>query len=348
MANILIIGAGFSAALVHSQIKNSSIEVISPSNFFNKFIPKNIKNTEALKYNKLFGINAQSFSTLAIDSNARIKLHNRICWGGNSSIWGGFYDSDLDFNPIPDLNAIGANLTPLSIKNTGSFSNKASISQLIGRDGKIYNAGSYFTKIEDAYVTKIILSGNKVSAEIFSFENKKLSTRKYDKIYVCCGVFNSIALLVNSFSCKLFTLNDFRHKLTFCRMKSTFQNSDNNALIRYTFLRALNHFLGIQRKKTNLFNNFPFGIEQKFLNEKIQLNANVENNKLILSSLAEEFGSSIHYSNMYVDDTNLNKYIFKVSDKIRFFGMASVNQKNPGPISSDIHTDIYKYFNRNF
>jgi hypothetical protein len=344
---VLIIGAGFTAALVHSKVKSSAIDIISPSNSFNKFFPGKIKNIAEARCNKLFGVASPSFSTLSINSNFNSRLHNRTCWGGNSSIWGGFYNSDLDFNPLPDLNLIGANLINLSIENTGSISNKASIGQLVGGDGKIYDASKYFKKIQDAYVTKIILKGAKIGAEIYSIKTRETITKKYDKVYVCCGVLNSIALLVNSFNCEFFSLSDFKHKLSICNMLSQFKNSDRDTLIRYTFPRALNHYLGFQRKNTNLLNNFPFGIEQKFVNEKIELKAHAIGNKLTLSSLAKEFGSSIHYSNMYVDNLKVNDYIGELSERIRFFGMATVNQKSPGPISNDIHDDINSYFKFN-
>ena len=54
------------------------------------------------------------------------------------------------------------------------------------------------------------------------------------------------------------------------------------------------------------------------------------------------FGHSIHYCNLRINKTPMDKFLKDINPNILGLGMAFVNQKSPGPISNDIIIDIIK------
>lgn len=346
MDKILIVGSGFSAALVYSYLSKYDVRIISPS--IGRFLPNNIdiKEDFVFNYNKILSKKASSYSTLNIIKSPKIRLHNRIIDGGNSAIWGGFYDVDLDFNVHEQLKKIGASLKRLSLNNTGSIANKDSIYQLTGSNGLIYNSNSFLgNKIENSYLIRLIPGVDSVLADEYNPLANKIIRNKYSRVYVCCGVLNSISILAKSFSVSNFKLDDYEHRLGLCNLYSRME-SNENLKIRYRLMRAVNHYLGIQ-KKFDFINSkyFKIGIEQTFSNKPISVNLTIKNNiDLFLSSDSNEFGSSIHYNNLSVNGATLDNFSSSISQNIKFFGMAGVKQIKPGPISNDIHQHIHDYF----
>jgi len=71
-----------------------------------------------------------------------VKLHDRDILGGNSGIWGGFFDT-AKVADTSKLKNMGILLTPLSYLNTGSESNNIDIVQLQDRNGAILNVKEY-------------------------------------------------------------------------------------------------------------------------------------------------------------------------------------------------------------
>jgi hypothetical protein len=57
-----------------------------------------------------------------------------------------------------------------------------------------------------------------------------------------------------------------------------------------------------------------------------------------------KFGQSIHYCNLRINGQSINEYISKYVKKIHFFGMAALQQKEPGPISNDIINQIVEFY----
>ena len=120
----------------------------------------------------------------------------------------------------------------------------------------------------------------------------------------------------------------------------------NATTIRYSFSRAIGHFLGIQSyaKFLKLFNFIPICVDQIFYNTKSKRVLILKGNTFIekKNNNLRKFGNSIHYCNMKINGVSINKFLSKINKNLIGFGMPFVNQKTPGPISNDILLDIEK------
>ena len=347
MVRNLIVGSGFSAALVKAYLDSNDVDIVSP-NFINDPRGNLLLNmSNALQCDKPIGKKSKTFSMLKVNDNNKVKLHNRVIHGGNSTIWGGFYDNSKNIDKIRYLDKIGAIPVQLSYRDTGSVSNSLSIYQLQDANGFIYNSFNYLKdRVENCFLLKIITKKDSVLTEQFSIEENKILYKEYQNIYVCCGVINTIALLNHSFGVKKYKLSDFAHNIRVCNLYSKMPDLDNRLVIRYNLIRAVNHYLGYQKNIKINSPNFILGIEQIFSKDKIYLDITVDNEIMKFYTSAIEFGSSIHYSNLEVDGLTLNNFISLFSNRVKFFGMSSIEEYQPGPISSAIHDTIHCYFNK--
>jgi len=345
---ILIIGSGFSAALTKSYLKSGSIRIFSPNLYdFNSNLNNNLYFSNTLSHWKLCATVGGALSNHNfIAKSGNINLHNIIAQGGNSRIWGGFYDAEQNFNYTKHLNIIGAKLIKLDYHSTGSKSNNSGIVQLQDKQNKIYSADNYLNEIESKFVLKInVISSNNFEVIYLMPNDIKLKSERFNKIFICAGVINTISLLANSFNCKDFSLNDNPLNIKLVNLNSQFNDLKYSTSIRYTLLRAANHYLGLQFKN-NLINYKGFyGIEQQFINGKsMKLNLNINQDQIHMNNYGEPFGKSIHYNNLHVSNTPVSVYLNNISSNIVIFGMASVNQNRGGPISNNIHKLINNYF----
>ena len=137
---------------------------------------------------------------------------------------------------------------------------------------------------------------------------------------------------------------EFDHEFVFKLKNSKF--TKNATTIRYSFSRAIGHFLGIQSfaKFLKLFNFIPICIDQIFYNTKSKRVLILKGNTFIekKNNNLRKFGNSIHYCNMKINGVSINKFLSKINKNLIGFGMPFVNQKTPGPISNDILLDIEK------
>ena len=85
MAKNLIIGAGFSAAVTKSLLKNNT-DVLGLHH--SKFIKKENLRRPNLDSNKFFSRKSYSYGSLKLNLKFG-KFHDRLTIGGNSNIWGG-------------------------------------------------------------------------------------------------------------------------------------------------------------------------------------------------------------------------------------------------------------------
>ena len=82
--------------------------------------------------------------------------------------------------------------------------------------------------------------------------------------------------------------------------------------------------------------------KQIFKNEKVTLKLKVNENYTIQclhknTNEAFKFGQSIHYCNLKINGVSINHFISLINPKLFFVNMGAVDQKLPGPISSDIY-----------
>ena len=345
MVKNLIIGAGFSAAITKNLLK-SNIDVLGLHH--SKFIEKqNLRRTN-LDSNKLFSKRSKSYGSLQL--NLKIaKFHDRLTIGGNSNIWGGHINTkEIPKKVINQLKKI-FNFNKLSLSTTGTISNNSNIHQIQSEDNNIFDASTVLKEIKNNFILKFSIKDKKIEVKTIDFRTNKIKSIKTNKLYICVGVIQFLDLLFRSGFLKkndIIELSEFKYELkpSFINLKI---NNKNSQIIRYKFSRAIGHFLGIQKysKFLKLLDFIPFYVDQHYTNKKINYKIKlVDNNCLTdyFSSNPKKFGHSIHYCNLRINKTPINKFLSKIDQNIFGLGMAFVNQKTPGPISSDIIIDISK------
>ena len=349
MVKSIIIGAGFSSAILKLLLKNKAkvIGCLDSKIFINN---KNYIRRKNLEFNKFFIKKAFSFGTLCFDINA-ILLHDRLNYGGNTSVWGGHFNlRDISKKSLNLLKFYKFNLCKLSFFETGTVSNDEKIVQLHDNAKKIITANTFLkNSVAAGYVERFFLNKKKLFIDYIEFRNNSYNkkTIQVKKIFLGVGCIQLIDLLYRSGYLKngdIIEIAEFYHKFKFNFLNSQFENK--TITIRYIFARALGHYLGIQHfsKYLKFFKFIPLVIDQIFYKKKINLKLCVVNNSIInmysKNKSKIQFGRSIHYCNMKINGININKFLSKINNNIIGAGMPFINQKKPGPISNEIFEDI--------
>ena len=340
MNNNCFVGAGLSALFAQIFHWREGDICIYPSTQSNPF---NIRRYQ-LDFKKPFQKFYKSYGSVKYNIHPA-KLHDMSCIGGNSNLWGGFFDTQIVKN-IDKLTNLGINLIPLNFKNTGSSSNIKSIVQLQQVNGEILNASNYLKPGISNYLLKIEFPDDGInllfSKSLGSGENSQLF---FGKVFICTGVIQTIDLLMRSNLIKKgdrLSLDEFEYELKMSKNRER-SNLYKQTIISFSISRALQHYLGLQKSIFNLKYSFPNSIKQFFYSNKKTIHLSVFDNEIILSNDSESqlnsinFGKSIHYCNLRINGKNLNTFIRNINPNLYFVGMASVSQTNPGPISSDIY-----------
>lgn len=332
----IIIGGGFSSFAVHAYVK----DCIVCSSDINQ---TNYKLRNNISINKLFH-NFKSYGSLIFNIK-QVKLHDYPLVGGNSNLWGGYIFNDIPKQFISFLKKNNIYLQKLSFPKTGSCSNK-NINQLRQNNFTLnIRKQKHITK--NHFIHLIECHDNKIF--IYTDELNKIEVT--DNLYLTCGVVQLLDLLYRSKFIKdksTISLDEYQYswRLAFTFKKNYFNYKKNETVIRHNLLVAIKHYLGIQKNFniTRLFNNFPVYIDQVFEKKNIQIS--LKNNKNIITenNQTKNWGTSIHYCNLKINNIKIRDYLKKIDTKIDGFGMAFVKQKNAGPISNDIIQDIDNRF----
>ena len=354
MDKTVIIGGGFSAFIAKILCKNETI-IVTPKEFKpneTKFTSGFIRR-KGLECNKAASPKTFSYGTIKYKLSKKIMLHDRLILGGNSGIWGGLVDTTRIPNwYLKKLTRQNLILQKLSFANTNSISNKGKIKQLLNANHQIFNAHEIISPYYDGILEKIFFYQKKIKLQII-YKNKKQKIQKKvistDRVILCIGVVQTIDLLYRSNLIKdndRITLTEFEHKLSYritqkplkflCDIKAT--------IIRYNLFGAIAHFLGHQKNFSlnNLLQLIPIFIDQYFITKKNTLHMIVSHKTATNNYLENQFGNSIHYNNMKINEENINNFLKKINKNICGLGMAFVTQKIPGPISNDIILDSIK------
>lgn len=305
------------------------------------FIPYVVRRPQ-LEINKLFSSDAKS-----VGSNqyrlTDTTLHDRSTVGGNSEIWGGFFDTS-EVRQVEKLTAAGIRLIPLSYGATGSVSNIPSLVQLQESNGKIFNASHHLRAGTNSYLDSIHCESGQITLKCLSACKSNESDITVDgKIFVCTGVVQTIDLLMRSQLIKPgdeLTLDEFDYELIFGG-ESVRRAEQEASVISYTPGRAVAHFLGVQ-KANSLSSIKPFVIHQIFHARTKMLRMVAGDHVLVSEGIKTDdgkpanFGNSIHYCNLKINGERLVDMAARLSPNLHFVSMASVVQTKPGPISSDI------------
>jgi len=334
----IILGSGYSAALCDIFIPGNKLCIGLKNN--NIFYNSNFNNCKIYRRNKEFEINklslirSKSFGVLQ-SKLYNAKLHDKLCFGGKSKIWGGFINSEnISEENIKVLNTNNIFLKKLNFLTTGSISNIPSICQMQDKENHIFSAQNYFKNIIDNYVHKIVIS--KSNIKLVFFDGNFVET---NKVFLATGVLQTLDLLYRSgfiANNDTIQLTEFKYNISL-KFKTDPLNFDTeDTVIRIKTTRALNHLLSIQ-KKYSLYDILPIYVDQVFSKVKEELKLRIINGSLTNISINKlPFGKSIHYCNLHINGIDAQTYIRKISKNITGVGMSFVDQCNPGPISNDI------------
>ena len=332
------IGAGLSAyfsQLLHA--KEGDVCLYPSANLS----PFSIRRSQ-LEINKVFAADTKSMGSSHYQLTDA-TLHDRATPGGNSGIWGGFFDMS-QVHHVDKLIAAGVHLVPLSYDVTGSVSNIQSLVQLQESNGKIFNASNYLRAGTSSYLNSIRCDSGQITLKCLSADASTESDVTCDgKVFVCTGVVQTIDVLMRSKFINpgdALTLDEFDYELVLGR--EPVQRGERDAcVISYTPGRAAAHLLGSQ--KANSLSSFkPFAIHQVFHACKKTLHMVAGDHVFVgkyhssADGNSPSFGKSIHYCNLKINGERLVDLATRLSPNLHFVSMASVAQNKPGPISSDI------------
>ena len=324
--------------------------MISPSHFqtlLQSQVSHPILRRECLEINKAMGEKARSYGSLAVQVN-QAQLHDRLILGGNSKIWGGFFDTqNVPLALMNKLEHRGIRYEALSFAKTGSISNVSSIGQLQEMNGKTIDAGKLLGgSVLDQYVTTIQIQPNSHIEIQSTSPGFQLESQR---VILAISPIQLIDLLYRSAYIRdgdLITLSEYEHTLSPVWAKDPYQFDTVNTVIRYKPSRAVAHFLGIQKNPSSMepsnkwlkpFIDQQFGQHQNTLELVIQ--GGVLREVKTFENHPSKFGSSIHYCNLHINHQNINDFLHTISPNLIGVGMAFVKQSTAGPISNDILLD---------
>jgi hypothetical protein len=348
---VAIIGGGFSAYIAQLLLSNRAlIQIISPSNIdlaLGNVSTTLIRRRDSLEINKPLGSTAYSFGSLQVELS-RAKLHDRLIYGGNSKIWGGFFDpKQVSPSLLKMLGDAGTHLETLSFSRTGSISNNLSIGQLQDSRREIIDVSKLLRSHSlNEYVTALKpLGGGDIQIQS-AYPGFELTAHK---VVLAIGPIQLIDLLFRSgyiHNGDQIDLSEYEHNLSLGWRTDPYEFHTSETIIRYRISRAIAHALGIQK---NIYSMEPPKkmlqpyIDQYFGHHEHTLKLLIEDGKLIeipnQSKTSYSFGGSIHYCNMHINGQDINDFLVNISSNLTGIGMAFVKQSIPGPISNDILID---------
>ncbi len=340
MTDFTIIGGGFSASVARLMI-SEECRIITPKKLSYLEMPRR----KSIEINKFFSNHAKSLGLLKFNLT-QTKLHDRLIFGGNSSIWGGFINMSYLSNKLLDkFGDYGFKVKKLSFEDTGSISNLVGLGQIQDISGGIYNAASLLKGASDGYLESFFIDGHRIGLNLNLYGKK--ATIYTDKLILCVGTIQLLDLLYRSNFLENgdnIQLSEFGYEL---KPKFTFTSRlflDKAVVIRFSLERALCHFLGIQRRLRffNFFKWVPCYIEQRFLSRRfgclLRLNDGIISD-VFVGKQSLKFGGSIHYCNMKINGEGMNDFFARINPNIIGLGMPFVDQAEPGPIANNILND---------
>lgn len=345
MIETIIVGSGFSALTSFLLLKKYNPKVIAFSNINLK--KKLLINRKNLQINKFFSNKTLSYGSLNYKLELHTKLHDRLNMGGNSNIWGGFINvSDLSKHFIKICDQYSINFNKLELKKNGYKSNNDSIRQLRDSNNNILNSTSFFKESINGYLYSFEVKKDKVLLKYLNNENNEINIIETKKLILAVSFPQLIDLLFRSGFIRnniVLSLTEFNHKFI-KSYKQTLNNYEKDScIIKYDFLRVLKHYLGYQKSLDKFNIPLPFYIDQFFSNKTNILNLKLNLKLKQIESLDKlnNFGNSIHYCNLLIDNVNIDNFLSKISTNIIGTGMSFVKQRKPGPISNDIVNNIF-------
>ena len=346
MIDTIIVGSGFSGLTSYLLLKKYNPTVLALSKINHQ--KTLLKSRKKLKTNKLCSQKINSYGSLNFNLKSSIKLHDRLSMGGNSNIWGGFIDvSDLSKKFINICNQNSIKFEKLDFEKNGYKSNNEFIRQLRDSKDNILNSSYFFNDFINGYLYSFEVQNNKILLKYLNSKNTKINTLETKKLILAISFPQLIDLLFRSGYInenKTLVLTEFNHKFLNSFKKNLIVRKSDDCIIKYDFLRTLKHFIGYQSSLDNYKIPIPLYIDQVFSNQKkfLKLKLNLKLKCIENYDNITNFGSSIHYCNLLIDNVDIDTFLSKISKNIIGAGMPFVKQNKPGPISNDIVNNIFK------
>lgn len=340
-SKVTIVGSGFSALASSLNFKQFKPNVIACAN--PHFLKQKYYRRKVIETNKLFSKKSFSYGNLKYELNSNIKLHDRLISGGNTGLWGGFVDiSHINKNFIKKFEDNNIILKKISLIKNGYKTNNKNIRQLCDLNGNIINSSSFFLNNKNKFLHSFKVEFNKIKLNIMNLENNKNEIEFTDKLLLGISLPQLLDLLIRSNYINSdvdISLKEYSHKFKISFSRDFKTNKEKKAVIvKYSFARAIDHYSGLKIfNLTNLF-KIPIYIDQFFYYnlEKANFKIDFENRLLKSAGKTSKFGDSIHYCNLEINKININNFINQISNNVVGISMPFVNQKIPGPISSNI------------
>lgn len=340
--NHIIVGSGFSSFLFNLFLNKKETLIISTKVRFISKLPKRKKLTN---YLKIFSKKFNSYGNYNfVLKNA--TLHDTLIDGGNTNIWGGTCNLKKIKNKLIKLKKI-VSFRKISFSDTGSISNEKNIHQiqkLNSKKGEIFNCSNYFSNKISGHLIRI----NSIEKNLIELEIKKEKVEKYfcRRLVLAVNFAQLLEILLNSNILKdkdLITLDECKFKTKISLSTRLLQNKKDTILC-YSVSGIIKHALGIQQNfnKTffSFFNLIPFYYYQIFSKKKLKATFKIDKYNRCIKEVHQEtdknFGKSVHYFNMKVNNLNIEKKLSKVNKNIIGVSCPFLTKNEPGPIANNL------------
>jgi len=329
-----VIGSGFSGYSVVSLLKGKSkVCVISPASY--RFAKDGYHRNKGLEFNRPFNKQYQSFmkSIWHIGAN---RIVDRLSLNGSSSLWGGTVDLEKDcrlFSRLEEIKILNLN------RDLPGLKCNRELGVMVGRDGRIFETWKGFFSTYKDFVDGYVETIQKSDAghlELKVTDGSSESTIKAHKVVICTSVPQLIQLLISSNLVPdefKFSLND--HRMTFTTYKSVVDPRD--CKVSYKPMVGLSRKLGLRVLYFPGFGIGPYVVDQTFTanDEKMEYVVKGKEPAVITTTNPEsDFGKSIHYYGLTINDVPVTRYLSTVSENIFNVGHSTVLPDKPGPLTN--------------
>ena len=191
------------------------------------------KNRKNLEINKYFSNKLKSKGNFEYFKKKSFEIHDRLSFGGNTNIWGGFINIEgLSTNILDIFEKNKIKFEKLDQIKNGYKSNINTIRQLRDEKNNILDSSRLIKNILPGLVHSFNIKKNYISIKYFDFKNLKYSFLETKKLLIAISFPQLIDLLFRSgllIDATDLTLNDYEHdfRLTF----NSDLNKNNKSII---------------------------------------------------------------------------------------------------------------------
>ena len=167
MKDFVIVGSGFSALISYYFLKKFNIQTISSNNI--NFNLNDLKSRKNLNTNKFFSTKSESKGNFIYYKNKSFKIHDRLSFGGNTNLWGGFINiQELTKKTLGYFQEDQIKFEELNLNTNGYKSNLDTLRQLRDSKNRILNSSKFINDILSGYVDSIKINKDSISIKFYN------------------------------------------------------------------------------------------------------------------------------------------------------------------------------------